>query len=243
MNLRRFLMTSMLVTGFAFPVMAADLSKTEIEKIVHDYIMANPEVLIESVNAYQNNQQAKEDEKFKEVLKSDSDWLYKNKGHFEAGNPKGDVTVVEFFDYNCGYCKQAVNDVLTLIESDKNLRVVFIEIPILGESSREAALWALAAGKQGHYLEFHIALMRHKGPLSATALEDYAKKAGIDLDKLREDLNDPALAATLEDNLNMTRKFGITGTPAFIVGENIIRGYISIDSMRGAIAEARGKKD
>lgn len=240
--LRRLLMTSMLATALAAPAMAADMSRADIENIIHDYIMKNPQVLIDSVNKMEMDKQAQTDVETKAKIKENYDWLYKNKDHAQAGNPKGDVTVIEFFDYNCGYCKQAVNDVMTLLEEDKNLRLVFIEIPILGDSSLEAAQWALAANKQDQYLPFHLALMRHKGPFSTSVFEDYAKKAGLDVEKLKKDKDSEAIVKILEENLNKSRDLGITGTPGFIIGDNVIRGYVGIDGMRAAITDTRKKK-
>ena len=167
----------MLAAGFSSPALAEDFTREQIEKIVKEYIMKNPKVIIESVNNFGKQQQVEEDKKASEAVGQHMDWLTKNKNHAEAGNPNGDVTIVEFFDYNCGYCKQALNDILTIMESDKNIRLVFVEIPILGESSFEAARWALAANKQKLYLEYHISLMRHKGAFDNTILSDYAKKA------------------------------------------------------------------
>src|SRR5690348_2796357 len=106
LNLRRFLLTSMLVSSFSIPAMAEEFTADQINTMIHDYIMKNPQVLIDSVNSYQMDQKSKEEEKFGEALKKNEDWLYKNSNHFEAGNPKGSLTLVEFFDYNCGYCKQ-----------------------------------------------------------------------------------------------------------------------------------------
>jgi len=242
LTLRRLLLTSMLVSGFAFPAMAEDFTKEQIEAIIHDYILKNPQVLIDSVNNYERDNRSKEEEKAIKLIKENADWLYKNKIHQEAGNPKGKTTIVEFFDYNCGYCKQAVNDMLTLIDEDKDLRLIFVEIPILGDSSVEAAKWALAAGKQDQYLEYHIALMRHKGSINAAQLEDYAKKVGLDVERLKKDMKDPKIQQTLDENLGMARLFGVTGTPAFIVGGDVfIRGYVGVDGMRQAIKDTRVK--
>jgi protein-disulfide isomerase len=240
--MRRFLLTLSIILAFAAPTMAAEFTKQQIEDIVKEYIKNNPKEIIDSVNAYgMQQQQEAEKNATNEVLKN-MDWLTKNKNHAEAGNPKGDVTIVEFFDYNCGYCKQAFSDVMTLLDSDKNIRVVFIEIPILGANSSEVAAWALAADKQGKYFEYHSALMRHKGPFDEAVLSDYAKKSGLDVSKLKKDKADTSIITILEENTNKAASMGITGTPAFVVGDQVIRGYVGVEGLRSAVKTARAKK-
>jgi len=236
-----------LLLGAAMPAFAQDakttLDKAAIEQIVHDYIMANPEVLMESVRQFSEKQQADADKLTQKSIEENADWLFKNGKHAEAGNPKGDVAIAEFFDYNCGYCKQAVSDVMKLLDKDKNVRLVFIEIPILGPTSDLAAQWALAAKKQNLYLEYHLALMAHKGPFEETVLEDLAKKAGLDVAKLKEDVKDPAIKETIAENLRMAATLGITGTPGFIVGNKLMRGYAPVDEMEKAVEEVRKSKN
>lgn len=237
--MRRFVLSLLLTAAFAAPAAAADLTREQVEGIVHDYIMAHPQVLIDSVNAYGQAQQAADEKRASDAVLEHIDWLTKNKNHAEAGNPKGDITIVEFFDYNCGYCKKSFPELMTLLDEDKGVRLVFVEIPILGDGSVEAARWALAANKQKHYLEFHSALMRHHGPIDETVLTDYAKKAGLDLARLKKDKADAAIDATLQDNTNMAGQLGISGTPAFVVGTGLIRGYVDLAGMRQAITQAR----
>lgn len=246
--MRRILLALMLTSAFTVPALTAapahaeEFTRAQIEAIIKDYIEKNPKVMIDSVEAFGKQQQKVQDQLGAEQITKNSDWLLKNKDHAEAGNPKGDVTVVEFFDYNCGYCKQALGDVLTLLDKDKKLRLVFVEIPILGDSSVEAAKYALAAKKQNLYLEYHIAMMRHKGPINADVMLDYAKQVGINTEKMKKDAQDPAIAATIEDNLRMARTLGITGTPAFVVGKELIRGYVGLEGMSEAVSDARKAK-
>lgn len=239
--MRRLLLTVMLMAGFIAPAFAENFSREQLDQIVHDYIMKNPKVIIDSVNEYGKSQQEEENKKAEGAVKENMDWLTKNKNHPESGNPKGDVTIVEFFDYNCGYCKQAFTDLMTLVEQDKNLRVVFIEVPILGESSFEAARWALAANKQKAYLAYHTALMRHKGAFDQSIFETYAKQAGLDVEQLKKDKADPAINAIMDENLKMASTLGVSGTPAFVVGEQLIRGYVGIDGLKQAVEAARKK--
>jgi len=242
--MRRLFLALSLFMALALPVLvtpatAAELTRAQVEEIVHDYIMKNPKVVIESVNEFGKTQQQAEDQKATDKVTQNLDWLTKNKNHAETGNPKGDVTIVEFFDYNCGYCKQALPDLMTLLDEDKNIRVVFVEIPILGDSSFEAGRWALASLKQKLYLEFHIALMRHKGAFDEAILSDYAKKVGLDVAKLKKDKADPELNKIMDENIKMANVLSITGTPAFVVGTTLIRGYVGLDGLRQAVADAR----
>jgi len=240
LKLRHLLLTTMLVTGFALPAMSEEFTKDQINTMIHDYIMANPHVLIETINKMQEDAQKDADTKFTEELQKHSDWLYKNKNHYEAGNPNGKVTIVEFFDYNCGYCKQALPDVMTLLDENKDLRLIFVEIPILGDSSVSAAHWALAAGKQGQYLPYHTALMKHHGALTDEVMADYASKVGsLNIDQMKKDKDAPEESKILDENLEMAQTLGIAGTPAFIIGKEIIRGYVGLPGMRDAINHAR----
>ncbi|MBU6234759.1 MAG: DsbA family protein [Alphaproteobacteria bacterium] len=241
--MRRFLLTFLMLAGLSAPALAEDFSREQIDQFIHEYLMKNPQVVIDSVNEYGKKQQEAENKKSEDAVKANMNWLVSNTKHAEAGNPKGDVTIVEFFDYNCGYCKQALSDLMSIIDSDKNVRLVFIEIPILGQSSFEAARWALAAKNQKMYLEYHVALMRHRGAFDENILADYAKKVGLDVEKLKKDKSDPIIDAILQENLRMSTDFGISGTPAFVVGTKLIRGYISGDEMRQAVVDARKAKN
>lgn len=240
--MRRVLLTTSFLSAFvwaAVPAQAQAMTKEAMEKIIHSYIMENPQVLIDSVNAYELKLQGEQDERAMSVVNENADWLYKNKNHGEAGNPKGDVTVVEFLDYNCGYCKQALGDLMTVLDEDNNVRVVFIDMPILGDSSQLAAKWSSAAQAQNKYLEFHVPLMRHRGAINESVLENYAKAANMDLDKAKAHVNDQKTEQHLLDNIGKARDFGLSGTPAFIVGKHIIRGYVGIDGLRQVIEDVR----
>jgi protein-disulfide isomerase len=158
-----------------------------------------------------------------------------------AGNPNGDVTIVEFFDYNCGYCKKALGDVVTLMEEDKNVKFIFVETPILGNTSELAAKWAMAAQKQDAYMEYHIGLMKHRGPINETSLEKVAKKVGLDVQKLRDDANSDDVANKVAEKSRKAAQMGISGTPAFIINGKLYGGYIGLDKMREAIKDARSE--
>ncbi len=242
--MRRLLLALSFIAAFTVPAMAADaLTKADVEQIVHDYIAAHPQELVDSVQKLGQQKQAQDEAAAVVTINKNREWLEHNKNHAEAGNPKGDVTIVEFFDYNCGYCKQALGDLMTLLDKDKGLRLVFVEIPILGDSSILAAQWALAAKEQnGDYLAYHVGLMKNHGPINDDVLKSNAKAAGLDVARLEKDRMDPKINDIITENLNMARALGIQGTPAFVVGDELIRGYVGYDGMAQAIADARKAK-
>lgn len=249
--MRRLLLTASMLAAFtATPALllgpksaqAEEFTRAQIEQIIKEYIQNHPKEMIDSVENFGKQQQIDMNKAASEQIQKNSDWLLKNPHHAQAGNPKGDVTIVEFFDYNCGYCKQALSDLMKLLDQDKKVRLVFVEIPILGQSSEEAARWALASLKQDRYLEFHIALMGHKGPLDEGAILQYAQKVGLDVEKLKKDRLDPENDKIIAENLNMARTLGIQGTPAFVVGDELIRGYVGADGLLAAVNEARAPK-
>jgi len=213
-------------------VKAAALTKDEINTMIHDYIMNNPQVLMQSVEEYQ-----------KKSVEDRAAQASKDVNSPEAGNPKGDVTVVEFFDYNCHYCKGAFPAVQSLIEKDKKVRVVFKEFPILGPTSGTAAKWALAAQKQKKYFEFHAAMMNNKEPISDELLARVAKNVGMDVDKAKEYVASPDAMIEITKNRKLAEQLDLNGTPAFIIGGNISRGAISEEEMESQISVIRAGKD
>jgi len=212
--------------------------KTAMENIIKDYIMSNPQVLMDSVNNYRSAEEKKQEEGAVKALEENRQILLK--GNFpEIGNKKGDITIVEFFDYNCGYCKQGYEAVQESLNNDKNIRFVFVEFPILSESSHLAAKYALAAQKQGKYFELHRELMLYKGPKSDESILQLAGKAGLDMDKLKKDVSDPSIEAEIKKNIDLAQKLQISGTPAFIIGDQIIRGYVPYEGMKTMVADLR----
>lgn len=221
------------------PVQSQTLTRNDIENIVREFIINNPEVILDSVEAYGNAQQASRNEDRQKAVEEHLDWLEKNDSLPVAGNPNGDVTIVEFFDYNCGYCKKALSDVMTIIEEDKNVRLVFVEMPILGRTSEVAARWAMAARAQDRYLEFHIALMKHNGPISESALVTIAENVGLDVEQMRKDADSAEVTAMIDEKTQKAAQIGISGTPAFVIGGQLYGGYIGLEAMKQAVAEAR----
>jgi protein-disulfide isomerase len=219
-----------------------DAQKKQMDGMIHDYIMANPKVIMDSVEKFRNDQQTADEKSFDAKVKEKSAELYKKAADPVTGNKDGDVTMVEFFDYNCGYCKHAFKDVQTLIGSDKKLKVVFKDIPILSETSFTAAQYALAANRQGKYWEFHQAMMEHNGPISEESLQSVGKTIGLDVEKLKKDSKDPEIRAQIEANLSLARDIGINGTPGFVINDTVLRGAYGLEAMQKAIADSRTKK-
>jgi protein-disulfide isomerase len=253
-----YISTFLIASTFAMPAMAQDdmadidplvvpdefpsiEDELEMGEFIRGYLMSNPEVIIEAVEAYSARKKLEEQQKANDSVKENADWLYSNDDHPDAGNPDANISIVEFFDYNCGYCKRALSDVMTVLGEDDQVRVVFVELPILGEASTEASKWALAAHKQNLYLEYHVALMEHQGRLNEVTLATIAEKVGLDLDKLRSDKEEPEIMEQLNENINMARTLGITGTPAFTIGEDLARGYVGLDGLKAGIEQNRAK--
>ena len=233
----------LLLTAFVvYPSQAKDFTRSDIESIVREYIQKNPKIILDSVEDYSRGQKRVDSQKQQEAIKKHMGWLEDNKMLPVAGNPEGDVTIVEFFDYNCGYCKKAMDDVLTLLNDDKKVKFVFVETPILGKTSELAAKWAMAAQEQDAYLEYHVALMKHRGPLSELSLQTIAKKVGLDIEKIKKDAASDRVAKKVREKSNKAAEMGISGTPAFIIDGQLYGGYIGIDRMRDAIKQAREKK-
>lgn len=222
---------------------AATLTVEQIGPLVREYLMANPAVVIEAVELYQKQQEALEAERQKESLKTHSSFLYQNNPDASPaiGNPKGDVTIVEFLDYNCGYCKRAFSEVQSLLETDKNIRVVFKEMPILSPTSHLAAQWALAAQRQNKYFEFHEKLMKNSGAVSEESLAKIATDLGLDVTKMKKDAADPKVSDTIAQNISIAQELGVRGTPAFIINDRLIGGYIPLDEMKKIVADVRAE--
>lgn len=218
----------------------SDAQKKQIEALIHDYLMANPQVIMDSVEKFRQRSEEEANSAYDAKIKASADKLYNNPASPVVGNKDGDVTLVEFIDYNCGYCKLAFKDIETLVGEDKNLKVVIKEIPILSEASYTAARYALAAHKQDKYWDFHTELMRN-GANSQMMIDKAAKAVGLDLDKLKKDADSAEVRGTLEANLALARDVGISGTPGFIIADKALRGHFGVDALRQAITEARGK--
>ena len=215
----------------------APLTKADVEKIVHEYILSNPDVIINAVQDYQTSYAR---ERRETALKDNHKDLYNDAGTPVLGNPNGDVTLVEFSDYNCGYCKKVFPMIAQLLEEDKNLRVILKEFPILGPTSETASKWALAAHKQGKYLDYHRALMDNNKPINDDLLAAVAAEVGLDVDQARRDVDSTDVMIQIERNRSLAMNMELRGTPAFIIGDEVLPGAVGLDDMKEMIAKARG---
>lgn len=212
--------------------------KAEINTLVEQFILDNPQVMIKSFENHRLAQEkALEEEGAAEAKKLVAE--LDKAGYPSVGAEKPDVKVIEFMDYNCGYCKKAFEEVAEILKEDKKVRFYFIDMPILGPTSLEAAKWALAAQKQGKYFEYHTALMKHQGPKNDSVLESKAKEVGLDVKKLKKDKDSEDIQQKIDANNTRANLMSITGTPGFVIGDSVVRGYLTLDQMKEAIAEQR----
>ncbi len=212
--------------------------RAAIETIVREYLLENPEIITEALDILQQREEMAELERQRAALVAQHDAIFNSQSPI-MGNPDGDVTLVEFFDYQCGFCKRVLDDVFAVSQDDPGLRVVFKDLPILGPASAVAARASLAARNQGLYTEYHNALMAHRGQLSDQVIFDTAADVGLDVDQLRADMQAPEIREELNDNIRLAQQLGIRGTPAFIIGDEIIPGARSLQELEASIERAR----
>ncbi len=211
------------------PVLASefnDKQKADIEEIVRGYLLEHPEIITEMSQKLEQQQKLAEDKARGNALRANADMVFRHSGDASVGGNDTDITVVEFMDYNCGWCKRGVGEVSSLIKSDPKIKVVFKEFPIFGEGSEYAAKAALASAKQGKYWELHQALFAQEGHVDIATVDDVAKSIGIDVEKMKSDMNDAAIQATIDDNRQLAQALLIGGTPAFIIDDKLVPGYI-----------------
>jgi protein-disulfide isomerase len=213
------------------PAQLATSDRAAVEAVVREYILNHPEILPQAMQ----NLQLRENEKLLETVR---DVVEKPFPGAVLGNPEGKVTLVEFTDFACGYCRQSVPEVEALIAANPDLRVVVRELPIIAPESEDAARWALAAAKQGRYAQFHRAMFAAGRPDTAT-IEAAAKTAGLDMEKARKAITDPKIDKEIASNLELARKLGLSGTPSWVVGKHMLFGAVGQKELGKAIAEAR----
>lgn len=217
-----------------------ELDRKAIQEIVREYLISNPEVLEEAMRALHAKREAARRKVVRTVIDRNRAAIFSHPMSPVSGNPKGDVTLVEFFDYQCGFCKRSLKPMKDLLASDRKLRVVWKEFPILGPVSRFAARAAMAADKQGRYLDFHVAVMGAPAKLTEAWVIATAGRLGLDVERLRRDMRDPAIENYLDETIGLARKLGITGTPAFVIGDTVVPGAVGAARLRKLIAEVRG---
>ncbi|USG59489.1 DsbA family protein [Sneathiella marina] len=209
---------------------------------VRGYLMANPYVLRDVIEELKAQEQLAASQQQSATLASLSDELKNDPSSFVAGNPDGDVTIVEFFDYRCGYCKRNFPDLMKTVEDDGNIRLVLKEFPILGEDSVLASQAAIASISQGKYMEFHTALMAVRGGLTKDRILNIASDVGLDVQKLEEDMQGEAVQNIIRKNYSLAQQLGVNGTPAFVIEDTFYPGAATAEQMEKLIVAAREKK-
>ena len=215
----------------------------EIEKIIKEYLLTHPELMQDVMNELEKKQATAEAEKHRATVKENSAAIFASPRQVTLGNPQGDVTVVEFFDYNCSYCKRAMGDMIDLMKNDGKLKFVLKEFPVLGEGSVQAAQVAAAVRMQDKtgkkYLDFHQKLLGGRGQADKAHAMAAAKEAGFDMAKLEKDVASPEVRATLEENFKLAEDMGMNGTPSYVIGKQIVVGAVGLDGLKEKIGIAR----
>lgn len=264
MTHRRFLMSAILsfgaLVGLAQGPSSAQSPNAEIEAAVRDYLKRNPEELQRVVRDTLVNHPDWLQDVLTELVRKRQVVARNRSGEIAAnatkllssphqvtlGNPEGDVTMVEFFDYNCGYCKRAMADMLTLLEEDAKLKIVLKEYPVLGPASVEAARVATAVRMQDvdgrKYLAFHKALMGSRGRADAVSAMAAAREVGLDMERLGRDVTSDEVRQSIEESQNLARAIGVTGTPGYVIGNSLVPGAVGISALRSHIAAVRGSR-
>ena len=221
----------------------SDSQRGDIETIVRDYLLAHPEVLEEAMAELSKRQTTAEAEKQKASVATNAETIFNSPRGVVLGNKDGDVTFVEFFDYNCGYCKRAMADMLDLMKTDPKLKVVLKEFPVLGQGSVEAAQVAVAVRMQDpggkKYLDFHQKLLGGRGAADKARAMAAAKDAGLDTARIEKDLASPEVRATIEENFKLAEAMGMNGTPSYVIGRQVVIGAVGLDNLREKIGLAR----
>jgi protein-disulfide isomerase len=213
--------------------------RQEVVEVMRDALKRDPTILREAIAAMQDAQQQDRATAQRGAIASHAEALLRNPDDPVKGNPQGDVTLVEFFDVRCGYCKLLHPTMEQLVKSDPKLRVVLKDLPILGPSSVVASRALLAAQRQGKYLPFQDALMRLRGEPTEAVLKAEAERAGLDWARIKRDMEDPAVQRRLEGNLALAQALSIEGTPALVIGDKLVPGAVDLATLQQAVAEAR----
>ncbi len=221
----------------------SDIQRGDIEKIVRDYIVKHPEVLEEAMNELSKRQATADAEKHQVSIAQNSEAIFNSPRGVQLGNKDGDVTFVEFFDYNCGYCKRAMTDMLEIMKGDSKLRVVLKEFPVLSQGSVEAAQVGVAVRMQDptgkKYLDFHQKLLSGRGAADKARAMAVAKEAGLDMARLEKDVGSAEVRATLEENMKLAESLGMNGTPSYVIGKQVVIGAVGAESLKEKIGIAR----
>ena len=232
------------VTALIVPIaaQAESLGEDRVKELVLEAIRENPEIVLEAVQIIEQREQRRQAEAAATVLSDNRDLLENDPNAPVLGNPEGDVTVVEFFDYNCPYCRRVKPHIEVLLEEDPNVRLVYREWPILGDGSVFAARAALASREQGKYEEFHWALMGMAGRAEEASVLQVAEQVGLDIAQLRRDMEAPEIDAHIAASIKLSRALGFNGTPSFVIGDALVPGVIEADQMIRLAKDARAAR-
>ncbi len=241
--LRCFLLLTLLLAA-ALPARADDPAPSpadvaKIQKIIAEYLKAHPEVIVDALQEYQKKQDAAKAEAARQSIIAAHDELLKDATNPVGGNPNGDLTIVEFFDYRCPYCKGVDADLQKAVSTDGNVRIVYKEFPILGPESLVASRAALASVVQSKYQAFHDKMLAYKGNLDDAAIYSIAGDVGLDVKRLKADMEKPEIKDQIDRNYHLADKLSIQGTPAFIIGDVMLPGAASYDDLTAAFKHAR----
>jgi protein-disulfide isomerase len=221
----------------------SDAQRGEIERIIRDYLLRNPEVLQEAIAELDKKQAAADAEKHKAAVKANAKLLFGSQRQVTIGNLQGDVTMVEFFDYNCGYCKRALSDMMDLMKADPKLKVVLKEFPVLGPGSIEAAQVATAVRMQDKtgkkYLEFHQKLLMGRGQADKARALATAKEVGLDMARLEKDMASDEARASIAESMELAEKLGLNGTPSYVIGPDVVVGAVGLENLKQKVEAAR----
>lgn len=245
--MNRLLSALILATLAALPLAAAQAEtftpqqRQEIVEIIRNALKSDPSILRDAVAQLQKDESRMEAEAGQAALASMQPALLHTPGDPVAGNPEGDVTLVEFYDLRCPYCRRMLPVMAELLKSDRRLRVVFKDIPILGPGSVLGARAVLAAQRQGGYLKLHDALMTGPASIDQDTIRTAAQKTGLDWDRLQRDMADPAIQTRIDSNLAMAKALQIDGTPAYVVGSHIVPGAVALAELQSMVSAARGR--
>ncbi len=231
------------LTGFNFYIAGQTSNKEQFGDQVRAYLMENPKVIREVIQELGRVETAEEERQKSEALSKFRGELENDGYSFVAGNPDGDVTIVEFFDYRCGYCKQSFPDLMKTVETDGNIRLVLKEFPILGEDSVLASRAAMAAQMQNKYMEFHTTLMASRGSISIERLTEIAQTIGMDVEQFKTDIESAEITDRIGNTYRLANALNITGTPAFVIGGKLAGGAIPGSQMIALVEQARAKAD
>jgi protein-disulfide isomerase len=219
----------------------------EIEKIVREYLLSHPEVLQDAMAELEKRQTAEDAQKHLAAIKDNVAAIFSSPRQVNLGNLQGDVTMVEFFDYNCAFCKRAMADMLDLMKNDPKLKVVLKEFPVLGEGSLQAAQVAVAVRMQDKtgkkYLDFHTKLLGGRGPADKARALAVAKEVGLDMARIDKDLLGDEVKQTLEENLKLAEGLGLNGTPSYVFPAEVVVGAVGLPALKGKVNTARCGKE